>query len=77
MRVNGRDVSKVEQQLVQLAINNSLHSISILWQDEDGNKVYQWASNNGIFFSPPLPTMESAFRYPVENGLKPWAEPAE
>lgn len=77
MFVNGDKASAATKKLIELAISNKLHTVTILHRKDGDRNIYQWGGNTGIWFSPPLPTMELAFRYPVEHGLKPWEEPTE
>jgi len=57
---------------------NETHTVALFRRTEPseiigGNDriVYQWGDNRGVPFSPVLDSIEEAFKYPNETGLKP------
>lgn len=66
-----RAIRRMAEQKAKDELKHNLHTIAILVREENGQTVYQWGGNTGVWLSPPLPDKHVAFRYPLDVGLKP------
>lgn len=74
MELNSDSANRAARRLAQQKLESELTIITILVRVVDGEKVYQWGGNTQIWFSPPLPSMEIAFKYPITHGLAVWTD---
>lgn len=72
MELTGEGANRAARRLAERKLEKELTIITILVREVDGEKVYQWGGNTQVWFSPPLPSMEIAFKYPLTHGLAVW-----
>lgn len=75
--INGDGANRAARRLAQQAMAKRLHTIAILERQENGETVYRWGGNNGVWFSPAFTSLEDAFRYPEVSGLTKVTEEVE